>query len=405
MLKRFHYSYVLLAAFIFLLSAGTWAQTTKVIYSFAGDEDGEYPDTDLVLDNAGNIYGTTVLGGDFGSGTVFMLSKSGSTWTHTVLYSFTSGPDGGQPYKGVALDRNGNLYGSAVTGGTGSCEGGCGVVYKLTNNGGVWTETVLHSFTGGNDGSGPGNGLTIDRAGNLYGMTPIGGAFGLGTVYQLHPRTDGSNAFRVIHQFADGVEGSSASAGRLLLDQSGSLYGVTTVGGIHGNGMVFQLLPVQGNFQYQDLYNFHDVPDAGFPYSALTRNSTGQLYGTTYYAGANNLGAVYQMKYYRGLWYESVLYSFTSGTDGNSPIGNVVIDPSGNLYGTTSEGGTSTVGTIFKLTNTAGKWSESVVYSFKGSPDAALPYDGMNGDGNGNYYGATVSGGSGNEGAIYQFTP
>src|ERR1043166_521698 len=160
-------------------------QSVNVIYSFGGDEDGEYADTDLETDRAGNIYGTTVLGGDFGGGTVFQLSHGPNGWVHTVLYSFTGGVDGGEPYKGVTLDREGNLYGTAVTGGSGSCEGGCGVVYKLTNSGGTWTQTVIHAFTGGDDGSGPGARVTLDKRGNIYGMTPTGGANGLGTIYKI----------------------------------------------------------------------------------------------------------------------------------------------------------------------------------------------------------------------------
>src|SRR5438552_12880184 len=174
---------------------------TNVIYSFAGDEDGEYADTDLAIDKAGNLYGTTVLGGDFGGGTVFQLSPSGNGWVHTVLYSFTGGPDGGEPYKGVTLDAEGNLYGTAVTGGSGSCEGGCGVVYKLTNSGETWTQTVIHAFTGGDDGSGPGARVALDAQGNVYGMTPTGGAFGLGTIDELHPGANGNYTFKVIHSF------------------------------------------------------------------------------------------------------------------------------------------------------------------------------------------------------------
>src|SRR4029434_5485401 len=151
------------------------AASTDVIFSFEEDE-GEYADTDLETDSAGNIYGTTVLGGDFGSGTVFKLSPTPTGWVHTVLYSFTSGADGGEPYKGVTIDRQGNLYGTAVTGGSGNCEGGCGVVYKLSNAGGIWTQTVIHAFTGGDDGSGAGSRVTLDRSGNVYGMAPTGGA-------------------------------------------------------------------------------------------------------------------------------------------------------------------------------------------------------------------------------------
>jgi len=157
---------------VLLTGRATAASTEQLLYSFAGDADGEYTDSDLVLDTAGNIYGTTVQGGAFSSGTVFQVTPAG---VHTVLYSFTGGTDGGQPYKGVTLDAQGNLYGTAVVGGTftGPCiESGCGVAYKLTNSGGVWTQTVIHTFTGGNDGYGPGAGLTFDRHGNLYGMTP-----------------------------------------------------------------------------------------------------------------------------------------------------------------------------------------------------------------------------------------
>src|SRR4029450_6782586 len=154
------------------------ATTTEVIFSLEEDE-GEYADTDLETDSAGNIYGTTVLGGDFGSGTVFKLSPTPTGWVHTVLYSFTSGADGGEPYKGVTIDRQGNLYGTAVTGGSGNCEGGCGVVYTLTNSGGTWTQTVIHAFTGGDDGSGAGSRVTLDRSGNVYGMAPTGGAYGV----------------------------------------------------------------------------------------------------------------------------------------------------------------------------------------------------------------------------------
>src|SRR5205814_1612665 len=174
------------AIFVIALSLVTAAAvTTDVIFSFEEDE-GEYADTDLETDSVGNIYGTTVLGGDFGSGTVFQLSPTPNGWMHTVLYSFTGGADGGEPYKGVTIDREGNLYGTAVTGGSGACEGGCGVAYKLTNSGGNWTQTVIHAFAGGNDGSGPGAGMTFDKQGNLYGMTVTGGEFGLGVVYKLH---------------------------------------------------------------------------------------------------------------------------------------------------------------------------------------------------------------------------
>src|SRR6266576_228886 len=202
---------------------------TNVIYSFAGDEDGEYADTDLAIDKAGNLYGTTVLGGDFGGGTVFQLSPSGNGCVHTVLYSFTGGPDGGEPYKGVTLDAQGNLYGTAVTGGSGSCEGGCGVAYKLTNSGGTWSQAVIHAFTGGDDGSGPGARVTVDRGGNIYGMAPTGGANGLGTIYRIR-QASGAWTFNVIHTFTGGDDGATGSAGRMVLRRA-LLYAAATTGG------------------------------------------------------------------------------------------------------------------------------------------------------------------------------
>src|SRR3974390_3551170 len=136
---------IILAA-AWVATAAWAASTTKLIYSFAGNNDGEYTDTELVMDSAGNLYGTSVQGGPFGGGTIFEVTPAG---IHTVLYNFTGGADGGEPYKGVTLDAEGNLYGTAVTGGGGSCEGGCGGVFELVNNGGAWTFHVIHTFSGG----------------------------------------------------------------------------------------------------------------------------------------------------------------------------------------------------------------------------------------------------------------
>jgi uncharacterized repeat protein (TIGR03803 family) len=382
------------------------ASTTEVIYGFAGEDDGEYTDTDVAIDTAGNLYGTSVLGGEFGGGTVWQLSPVGDGWVHTVLYSFTGGADGGEPYKGVALDAAGNLYGTAVTGGSGSCEGGCGVTYKLTKSGTTWTQSVIHAFTGGDDGSGPGARVALDKGGNVYGMTPTGGANGLGTIYEIHPKRNGDWALRVIHTFTGGSDGSSGSAGKILL-RGGHLYGAATTGGTNSSGTVFELTPTRiGEWGFKILYSFQGAPDGVFPYGALLFDAAGNLYGTTYYGGTNGLGAVYKLSPTdSGEWNETVLYSFKAGTDGNSSISNLVSDAAGNLYGTTSEGGLGS-GTIFKLTpGQNGTWTESIPHSFQGSPDGAFPYAGMVGDGAGTFYGATVHGGDDGEGAIYKFTP
>ena len=387
---------------LWLLPGSAKASTTEVIYSFGGGADGEYLDTDVEIDASGDLYGTSVLGGQFGGGTVWQLTPVGDSWVHTVLYSFTGSADGGEPYKGVTVDSAGNLYGTAVTGGSGSCEGGCGVVYKLTNSGGTWTQTVIHAFTGA-DGSGPGSRVALDDSGNLYGMTPTGGKYGLGTVYRLHPQTDGSWRFQVIHNFSGGIDGSSGSAGRMVF-RDGILYGAATTGGL-GNGTVFQLTQNEnGQWRLRTIYAFRGQPDGSFPYGALLFDGLGNIYGTTYYGGTNGLGCVYELTpRSSGGFRERLLYSFAAGQDGNSSISNVVSDSAGNLYGTTSEGGLGS-GTIFAL-NRAGGWSETIAHLFGGSPDGAFPYAGMVAGGINVFYGATVHGGMNGEGAIYRFLP
>jgi uncharacterized repeat protein (TIGR03803 family) len=390
-----------------MLASVAWgASPIHVIYAFAGSTDGEYTDTDLVTDSAGNIYGTSVLGGTFGGGTVFQLAPSASGWTHTVLYSFTGGADGGEPYKGVTLDAQGNLYGTAVTGGSGSCEGGCGVIFKLTNSGGVWTQSVIHAFTGGNDGSGPGSPVVFDKFGNLYGMTPTGGAKSAGVVFQMR-LVNGTWKLNVIHTFTGGADGLGGSAGRLIFDAAGNIYGASTVGGVNGKGTIFQLTHTQGAWVLKTLYAFKDTPDGALPYGGVIFDKAGNLYGTTYYAGANDFGTVYKLTHSNGSWTERVLYSFKGGSDGGSPISTLVADAKGNLYGTNSEGGSGCgCGTIFKMTRAAnGSWTETVAYRFPGTPGAGFAYNGIVADSAGNLYGATVHGGASNDGTIYKFTP
>lgn len=393
---------VVCAAIVLLETAAWAANTTKLIYSFAGGADGEYTDTELVMDSARNLYGTSVQGGTYASGTVFQVTPEG---VHTVLYNFTGGADGGEPYKGVTLDAQGNLYGTAVTGGGGSCESGCGVVFKLTNSGGAWTQTVIHAFTGA-DGSGPGSPASIDKHGNVFGTTPTGGKYGMGVIYVLEPMGSGWK-FRVVHHFTGGADGGGGSAGRLLIDGLGNLYGVCTVGGVNGFGTVYEVSLSRGQVQFTTLYAFKDQPDGALPYSGLVFDKAGNLYGTTYYAGANDLGTVYKLLRGNGSWRETVLYSFKGKADGGNPISGLVADSSGNFYGTTSADGASCgCGTIFKMTRgSSGNWTESVAYRFPGSPNEGTAYNGLVSDGAGHFYGATVNGGTANDGTIYEFTP
>jgi uncharacterized repeat protein (TIGR03803 family) len=381
------------------------ARNTHVVYSFGGG-DGEYFDTELTMDKAGNLYGTSVQGGDFNSGNVFQLSPTRHGWTLTVLYCFTSGPDGGQPYKGVALDSHGDLYGATVTGGIGGCDGGCGVVYKLNHSRGRWNQSVIYSFTGGSDGAGPGSPVVFDKRGNLFGTTPTGGTNGSGTIYELTPNKNKTWKLKVVHTFTGGDDGAGGSAGRLIFDGRGNIYGVTTSGGAFGSGTAFQVSSLSpGKWKLQTLYAFKGQPDAGFPYGGLIFDAAGNLYGTTYYDGKNDIGAVYELSPVGGKWKERVLHSFEGGLDGSESLSTLVSDAAGNLYGTTIAGGASgcDCGTLFKVA--AGSRKYSVRYRFKGTPDGAVVYAGMVPDSKGQFYGITLQGGSANIGTIFKFIP
>jgi len=398
--------------FTIALSLASWAADNEsVIYNFTGGNDGGDPAAQLVFDSAGNMYGTTVVGGLFGCGTVFELSFSGSQWNETVLYSFDCFGTGKNPYGGVTLDASGNLYGTTVAGGSGGeCSGdGCGVVYELTKSGAIWNESILYNFTGGDDGFGPGGAVVFDKSGNLYGTTPDGGAYQEGVVYQLSP---GQQQWKqtVIHPFTGGDDGAVGSLGPLLVDAWGSLYGVTELGGAYQAGVAFKLSPSGNTWNFTTLYAFQGLPDAGFPYGGLIADSHGRLYGTTYFGGSSGLGAVFEISAgptVRILWKESVLYSFLGDTDASFPTSTLVFDAAGNLYGTSTTGGNPSCdcGTIFKLAPHSGGWDESVLHSFGGSGDGASPSYGLTPDGKGNYFGVTPVGGLYGQGVVFQIAP
>jgi uncharacterized repeat protein (TIGR03803 family) len=411
--KASHHALRLLSvAAMFALWAQSAGAATTVVYSFQGEEDGEYPATELVVDAIGNLYGTTTEGGDFNAGTVFRLTPDGAGWTKTVLHNFNGFSDGLNPYGGVAIDAQGNLYGTTTAGGSGGicAEDGCGVVFKLTKQGDGYVFGVIHDFTGCNDGWGAGGQPALDATGNVYGTTPNGGRNSIGVVYQLSPN-GGGYAFRVIHAFTGGDDGGTGGLGRLLVDGAGkNIFGVATVGGAHGAGVAYRLrLMPNGQWLQKTIYAFRGAPDAGFPYGGLSADRAGNLYGTTYYDGENGYGTVYQLSPSGGgEWTERVLHSFAGGTDGNNPSTNLLFDARGNIYGTTAEGGSPgcDCGTIFKLSHDDnGNWSEHIAYRFQGVPDGAYSYYSLVSDHAGHFYGATVHGGDDNDGAIYQFTP
>ena len=394
-------------AFAALLANVSWATSYKKLYSFAGGSDGRVPATPLTFDNAGNAYGTTAAGGDFDLGTVFMLTPSGQ---EIVLYSFTGGGDGQDPHGGVILDSTGNLYGTAAAGGFGGfCAGdGCGVVFELTSTDGTWAETTLYSFKGLNDGFGPGGSLVFDTAGNLYGTTPDAGAHANGTIFELSPTAHGWS-HKTIHAFTGNKDGAVGSLGSLILDAAGNLYGVTELGGPSGAGAIYKLSPTPtGGWKTTVLYDFKGTPDAANSYGGLTFDAAGNLYGTTYFGGANGMGAVFQLiPGPNSTWQENVLYSFQGGTDGSFPTATLVFDAAGTLYGTTSTGGRPSCdcGTVFKLTLERGSWNEKIVHTFGKGRDGSSPSYGLTSDTNGTLYGTTPVGGTEGQGILFRLTP
>jgi uncharacterized repeat protein (TIGR03803 family) len=313
----------------------------------------------------------------------------------------------------MVFDAAGNLYGT-TTGGGSHREG---TVFKLApNSHGSWTESVLHSFTGA-DGSSPYAAVVCDTIGNLYGTTYFGGADGAGTVFKLVPNSDGSWTESVLYSFTGGTDGGRPTAG-VTFDAAGNLYGTTPQGGnlsacnLAGCGVVFKLTPNQeGSWTESVLYTFTGGTDGSVPFGTLIFDALGSLYSTTSVGGAGN-GTVFKLHPNSdGSWSESVLYSFTAGKDGAYPSG-LVFDTSGNLYGTTVIGGGSPncspnngCGTAFKLhPNSDGSWSETVLHRFLRHP-AGTPGAGLILDGAGNLYGSTVFGGPANSGVVFKLTP
>jgi uncharacterized repeat protein (TIGR03803 family) len=263
-----------------------WTET--VIYRFMGGSDGEGPAyADLIFDKVGNLYGTTRFGGAASGGTVYELTPSGGGWTESVIYSFNNSPDGYFPNSGVILDDAGNLYGTTYYGGT----DGVGTVYQLTPSGSGWAENIIHSFPGsGEDGVVPACGLIFDQLGNLYGATPAGGSGGGGTVFELTP-SGGNWIFAVLYNFNAGT-GPYAS---LTMDRAGSLYGTTFTVGADGYGSVFKLTFSGGGWTYTDLYDFTGGNDGGNPESKPVFDANGNLYGTARLGGTYGNGVVWEL--------------------------------------------------------------------------------------------------------------
>jgi uncharacterized repeat protein (TIGR03803 family) len=322
------------------------------LYSFQGGHDGSAPVGGVTIGSDGNLYGTTSTGGQHGAGTVYKLSPPASVckaflcpWTETLLYQFTGGADGGTPDAAVIFDRVGNLYGTTGGGGTGDN----GVVFKLTPSGSGWTESVLYSFAGSPDGAGPFSAVTFDNSGNLYGTT-TGGGTGFGTVYQLTPSGSGWTE-KVLYAFQNSDDGAIPYAG-VVLDPDGNLYGATFYDGAHDGGAIFELMPSNGSWIFSVIYS--PLVGLGGPAGTLARSSTGTLYGTLFSGGGEGCsgygcGSVFQLSPSNGGWEYTSLYNLNDGDDGGNPEGGLILDSAGNLYGTTT-GVLGGNGSVFEIT-------------------------------------------------------
>lgn len=367
---------------------GPW--TESILWRFktvVGD--GYYPDAGLVMDKSGNLYGTTSVGGAYGAssagGTVFELTPpatSGGDWTEKIIWSFGNGTDGELPEAGLIMDKAGDLYGTTAVGGvyyTANALGGTpgGTAFKLappTRSGGNWTESVLWNFGNGTDGSDPLAGLVMDQVGNLYGTTSGGGVYtitsgrlvyGLGTAFKLSPPATKGGAWSefVLWNFGNGTDGTGPGTA-LTVDKSGNLYGTTDSGGLYDDlvpgdpgGTAFELTPPAtggDNWTESIFWNFGGGDDGQFP-SDLIFDARGNLYGTSGGGGANGGGTAFEFTppaLSGEDWNESILVNFGANGSGKVPAAGLIMDPAHNLYGTTEYGGThGGWGTVFRISN------------------------------------------------------
>jgi uncharacterized repeat protein (TIGR03803 family) len=417
-------------------SGGKW--TASSLYTYSSGNDGLYPATALVADAYGNLYGVTNLGGNYAGcdcGAVFEMSPTaGGGWSESVIYDYTQGYNNYffSPGANLTVDAAGNLYGTESYFGAETCR--CGFVFELSRDAsGVWQETILHNFIGGNDGAYPYSAVTFGPDGNLYGTTAGGGSNKYGTVFKLTPHSDGSWGESVIFSFS-GTNGS-APVTSPIFDEAGNMYGTTEQGGPkafacgYGCGLIFELSPNGlGGWTENILYSFQGRSDGSSP-SALVRDSAGNLYGTTlqggnpskycywYYSNKSTCGTVFELTNTAGQWTRSTLYAFNPEKvtgDGGLPMAGLAFDSAGNLYGTTFEGGdlscdspyegTPGCGTVFRLSpGSGGQWSETILHMFDGD-DGAAPVAPPIFDASGNLYSTTFYGGAAGYGTVFEIT-
>ena len=363
---------------VLVLAALAQAQTFNTLYDFTGGTDGGNPYAGLIQDPAGNLYSTTSEGGDLscgsknGCGVVFKMNTAGK---ETVLHSFTRS-DGSGPVAPLTRDKAGNLYGTTFAGGS----NGQGAVFKIDKAG---SETVLYSFTGGSDGCNPYQGLVRDKAGNLYGTTESCGSSSFyGTIFKVVS----AGKFTVLHVFNGGSsDGANPFYGHLTMDKTGNLYGVTGAGGASGKGLLYKLSK-KGTFTV--LHSFAGgTSDGCSPNGSVVQDKAGNLYGTTFGCGSNSRGTIWKVSKNGN---ETILHNFAGGTsDGCIPVAGVTRDSKGNLYGVATACGANTYGVLYEL-GVSG--AITLLHSFDSS-DGAWPYGEVWRAGNGALFGTTYIGG------------
>jgi uncharacterized repeat protein (TIGR03803 family) len=402
----------LLALCLMLVTADASATSKfKVLYSFKDTPDGSMPVAAVAFDGSGNLYGTTQQGGLDHDGTVFELSPGPGEWSESVLHSFSDGDDGAYPDGGLFVDTSGNLYGTTSLGGSGQCSVTCGTVFEMspTGNGG-WAESMLHNFNG-TDGANPTANLIVGKDGAFYGTTQAGGAHGEGTVFRLVKEPDGTWSETVVYSFTgQGVDGAAPMAG-LLRGSSGNLYGTTYVGGAYKKGTVFEVSRgSKGKWTERLLHSF-GRQDGSYPQAeGLTMDAAGNLYGVCPNGGPDGNGSVFRLAHRpHGRWALTILYDFPRHKDGWGPVGTLVWDAKGNLYGVTAAGGNTTCedgcGTVFKLSRRASGKWRYGVVYRLDVQDGEQPVAGLIWDAKGNLYGTAIYGGEHGSGTVFEVTP
>jgi len=388
-----------------LLAAPALAQNETILYSFAGTPDGWDPGYNLFQDAAGNLYGVTPYGGVYNGGTAYELSFQDGVWVETILHSFGGTGDGWRPYGGLVMDKAGNLYGTT--------SGTSGTVYELTPDGqGNWTETILKIFYDGGVNV-PTGSLMLDAAGRLYGAAAVcGDSPCYGVVFRLTPPTKKGKPWKyfALYKFRGPKhKDGEIPNGNLVFDAAGDLYGTTWQGGTYNFGTVFELSPTPRTWMERILYSFQGHSDGLQPNAGLVFDAAGNLYGTTATGGSYGGGTVYELWPSGESWTKTVLYSFTGLSDGGIPAAGVTLR-NGSLFGTTEYGGGSPnckygCGVVFGLSPSGGVWTEQVLHAFTSVPDGATPYGGVIFDSVGNLYGDTSFGGMLNSNCDYVGEP